>query len=170
MGQGLRCIFLVPESDRLEQVERLRERLDPLHGKVPPHVTLAFPFELEGELAPLIARLRSLAHRLPIPFSLGKPDSRDGALFFPLVLGRTDVTLLHDKIRAWLPAEPGARRAYRPHLTFGRMPPGPISPKVFLEAERVLPCSGVLHGLVLERIGEADQSIPEFQLPEPPAA
>jgi 2'-5' RNA ligase len=161
-----RCVFLVAETSRLEALQRLRARLDPLYGKVPPHVTLVFPFEPEASLEPLMARMRSLAHRLPIPFSLGLPDSREGTLFFPLVLGRSETQLLHEKLYACLPPGRLPNLAYRPHLTVGKVPAGRAAARAFRDAERLLPCTGALTHLVLERIGPEGESLVEVRIPE----
>jgi hypothetical protein len=158
-------VFLVAESDRLEAVQRLRARFDPSFGLVPAHVTLVFPFLPEGGLEALATRLRSLGHRLPIPFSLGSPDSREGTLFCPLVLGRSEATLLHDKLYACLPPELRSPLPFRPHLTLGRVPPGRAASRAFRDAEKLLPFTGTLERLVLERIGPDERSIPEIEIP-----
>jgi hypothetical protein len=41
-----RCIFLQAEGPGLPAIQALRERYDPLAGRVPPHLTLVFPFAL----------------------------------------------------------------------------------------------------------------------------
>ncbi|HEX6971080.1 MAG TPA: 2'-5' RNA ligase family protein, partial [Limnochordia bacterium] len=40
-----RCIFAVVELSPAEPIARLRARFDPLYERVPPHITLVFPFE-----------------------------------------------------------------------------------------------------------------------------
>lgn len=42
----MRCIFLIAESEKLNELQDLRLRVDPLALKVPPHITVVFPFDL----------------------------------------------------------------------------------------------------------------------------
>ena len=49
-----RCVFLIPESEKLSQIQRLRGRMDPLADKLAPHITVVFPCEesiLEHEVS-----------------------------------------------------------------------------------------------------------------------
>lgn len=41
------CIYAQFQSDELSIVEEIRKKYDPLFNKIPPHITLVFPFHFE---------------------------------------------------------------------------------------------------------------------------
>jgi len=157
------CIYLLPEPGRLDEIQRLRRRCDPLAGKLPPHVTVVFPFAPDrapGQLAGLLERQRIF---LPIRFALEAPVADSRFLYFPLGPGREAVTALRAAVHAALPGL-GPALPYLPHLTFGRLDAG-VDPGAALRAgRRLLPAAGVLRRLVLERIGDDESSITEWEL------
>ena len=160
----MHCIFLLPETDQLPQLQWLRDKYDPLAGKIPPHITLVFPGQLDGDRTRLAALLDRQAPSLPIRFSLGAPVAQESYLYFPLVEGRAQVAALNDALYAALPPGLRADIPYHPHLTFGRLGPGQDAAAMLREAEAVLPCSGLAGRMVLERIGADDESIFEHEV------
>ena len=159
--QGLRCIFLVAESEKLQDLQDLRLRLDPLALDVPPHITVVFPFDLPMPTRDLQGLLMAARPRSPIAFSLGAPTVLGEALAFPVEQGAWDIAALHDRLYGGLPARPA--EPYYPHLTFGRAVPGRASRSHLDLARSLLPFHGMVRRLVLERIGEDGESIPEFE-------
>lgn len=47
INKGKRDILIFPQFDKMEEIEKARKQYDELYGIVPPHITLAFPFENE---------------------------------------------------------------------------------------------------------------------------
>jgi 2'-5' RNA ligase len=158
-----RCIFLTPATAQWDRLQRLRLSFDPLAEKLPPHITVVFPFRSPWPREQLAAVLERHASALPIPFSLGPPAARDGWLQFPLARGAAEVARLHDAIHGDLPAGLRADLPYVPHLTFGRIRPARNPASILGEAAQALPCDGLLGRLVLERIGASGTSIIEWE-------
>jgi 2'-5' RNA ligase len=158
-----RCIFLVPETDRLERIQRLRSRHDPLADAVPPHLTVVFPFTIDWPPERLAALLDGQAKALPIPFAFGEPVERDGWMYFPLTRGAAQVAALHTALYALLPPRLRSDRPFVPHVTFGQRSGRPAR-DALREAAEVLPCMGTLRRMVLERIGRQGLSILEHEV------
>lgn len=159
-----RCVFLVPESSKLADLQALRLRFDPLAGKVPPHLTVVFPFVLDWTLDRLSALLDRQRPSLPIPLTLGNPVLMNDFLFFPLENGRDAVARMHDQLYALLPVGARSPIPYVPHVTFGRRCDGLGTAATLREAEHILPFEAVARRLVLERIGEEEESEIEYEV------
>jgi 2'-5' RNA ligase len=156
----MRCIFLVPESEKIDELQELRLRLDPLALKVPPHITVVFPFDLPMPQADLAALLTAAGPMLPIAFSLGAPMVMGDSLVFPTTLGSGEIVALHGLLHSGLPSQLRPNGPFLPHLTFGRTTQGRIH---LDQGRKLLPFHGVARRLVLERIGDDDESIAEFE-------
>lgn len=159
-----RCIFLALESLKWAELQALRLRFDPLARKVPPHITVVFPFVLDWNRDRLSALLDQQRPSLPIPFTLGKPVLMDDFLFFPLQTGREAVARMHDQLHASLPAGVRSPVPYVPHVTFGRRCEDPGAAAILREAEGILPFEASSRRLVLERIGEEEDSEIEHEV------
>jgi 2'-5' RNA ligase len=155
---------MIPEGEKLNQIQNLRLKFDPLAEKVPPHITVVFPFELNWRRERLSAILDMQVMAVPIAFSLGEPTERDGYMYFPLIRGFAQVSLLHNTMYSLLPSRLLSDFPYKPHLTFGRLYPGQKDCDAMEEAAKVPPCSGVIRRMVLERIGALDESILEHEI------
>jgi 2'-5' RNA ligase len=158
------CLFLVPESDRLPQLQELRLRYDPLAQLLPPHITVVFPFDAAlygGALRSLLERQRP---PLPMPFALGQPQVKGDCLYFPLGVGREAVLALTKGLYAELPASLALEDTHVPHVTFGRLETGQDAAATIRAAEAIIPLAGVCRRLILERIGANGESHPELEL------
>ena len=116
-----RYLYLRPEHPRLPWIQDLRRRYDPLAEKVPPHLTVVFPFPDPRSPTRLVSLLNEFLPTRTFSFSLSGPV-RDGEyLYFPVDEGKEMLAILHDALYEALPPgllSPG--RPYVPHLTFGR--------------------------------------------------
>lgn len=159
----MRCIFLAVESGKVDELQELRRRLDPLAAKVPPHITVVFPFDLSMPQADLEAILAAAAPMLPIGFDLGAPKVMEASLVFPLARGSREIVALHDLLHSGLPPRMRPAGRFRPHLTFGRGGQGQACLGHLAQGRNLLPFQGVARRLVLERIGENGESLVEFE-------
>ncbi|MBC8141206.1 MAG: 2'-5' RNA ligase family protein [Armatimonadetes bacterium] len=124
------CIYLRPDfslSDS-ERLANFRARFDPLHGKIPPHITLVFPFALaEGDAGFAVETTRRIAERfVQFPATFGAPIlSSDGYALLPLARGAGAVRDLHNALYATetFALFLNTDIAYVPHVTIGRTAP-----------------------------------------------
>ena len=60
VNEGLRDILIFPELDDVSLIQDIREEYDELANIVPPHITLAFPFDSEITNGELDKRLKKI--------------------------------------------------------------------------------------------------------------
>lgn len=160
----MRCLFLVAESGKLDELQDLRLRFDPLALKVPPHITVVFPFDLTIPRQVMEGLMASVRSHLPIRFTLGVPKVMGESMVFPTALGSHDLIALHDRLHSGLPDLLRPAGPYLPHITYGRALESDAG-RIGLELGRsLLPVHGVARRLVLERIGDNDASILEYEV------
>ena len=79
-NKGKRDVIIIPEFSNVQVIEKIREKYDELYGIVPPHITLAFPFDsdipddiLKSRLTEIAAGFKPFKIRLKgISFALDK--------------------------------------------------------------------------------------------------
>jgi 2'-5' RNA ligase len=156
-----RAIHIFPVLPELSDIEAVRASYDPLAGKIAPHVTLAFPFELELRADELAAHVR-LATETTAPFELtvGCPESKEaGYVWLPVMKGRTQVLHMHDQLYTGvLGGFRSGAHAYEPHLTVAHVPGSKVADA--FRAAQTLNIAGVawIDRVVVERIAENDLS------------
>jgi hypothetical protein len=148
------CIFLVAESEKLDELQELRLRFDPLAMKVPPHITVVFPFELSIPQTELEALLTAAGPMLPIGFALGEPVVMGDSLVFPTTRGTQEIVALHDRLHSGLPAQLRPAGPFLPHLTFGRDGHGRTRRTHLQHGRNLLPFQGMARRLVLGPLRE----------------
>lgn len=106
------------------EILSVRGRLDPLARKVPPHITLVFPFESGMSNFDLEAHLRELVAQSP-GFSVvlqGITAYENEFLFLNIKRGNDAVIQLHDALYSGALATHRVRRhTFVPHVTVGRV-------------------------------------------------
>lgn len=119
-----RSIMLIPRFARVDLIEDIRSRFDPLHGKVAPHITIVFPFEspiLNHQLEEHVAACASET----APFDLvamGASGFQDEWLFLNIKKGNDQIIRLHDALyEGVLASFYSHRHCYIPHITLGRL-------------------------------------------------
>lgn len=119
----LRAIHLVPEFTSSSALQRVRMAHDPLAGKIPPHITLVFPFQSDltpVALAQHAGEVTSSAEAFPV--ALGRPQMRrNGLIWLPVTEGRAEVVSLNQQLyREPLSAFQSLGLPYEPHVTIAR--------------------------------------------------
>ncbi len=70
-----RAILIIPKIANSDDIQRVRLSFDPLAEKVPPHVTLVFPFESTMPTDILMQHVRAVTSSIkPFKISLGNAD------------------------------------------------------------------------------------------------
>ncbi|WP_175987584.1 2'-5' RNA ligase family protein [Bacillus sp. Marseille-Q1617] len=116
------CIF--PEFHNVEEIEVLREKYDPLHSFIPPHITLVHPFKSNLTQHQLIEHINScLVGIKPFEFRLqnvtGAPDHY---LFLNVKKGNDSIIELRDRLYSGILEKYLVRDlSYMPHLTVGKL-------------------------------------------------
>src|ERR1043166_578349 len=118
------CILLFPKVTNGDQIDRYRERFDPLAQKIAPHVTLVFPFELTNLENDALAQ--HVAERIQgigaFDLELSLPAVLDGGyIYLGINSGARQIRRLHDSLytgflRAFLRTDVD----FVPHITIGR--------------------------------------------------
>lgn len=118
-----RAIHIFPEFENKHLIEEVRKKFDPLHGLVPPHITLVFPFESEIQTLRLEKHVRdTLVGVCPFPIQLKEITATlDNHLFLNVKKGNDNIIELHDRLYSGLlNGFLNRRYTYIPHLTVGR--------------------------------------------------
>ncbi|MFW8052115.1 2'-5' RNA ligase family protein [Vagococcus fluvialis] len=115
-----KSILLIPKFKNIEFIESIRKKYDPLYNKVPPHITLVFPFETNIENNIIIKHIESsLKHFQIVHFSLdGFSYFKNGYVFWNVIEGRDALVKMNKQLYSGILA-PFKRTTiqYNPHIT-----------------------------------------------------
>ena len=125
INKGKRDVIIIPTFSNVQILETIRKKYDELYGIMPPHITLAFPFDsdisnddLERKLTEIASDFKPFKIRLKgISFGF---DTRVNTyyIFLDFIQGEEIITAIHKRIYSdilheELPFE------YKPHITLG---------------------------------------------------
>lgn len=143
------------------EVSELRKARDPLGEKIPPHITVVFPFvdEMAGET--LLEHVeKCLEKACPIDFALGSAEIGPGGyIWLPVMKGKDEIVRLHGILHTGpLLRHRSALHEYVPHVTVARTS-FELMATAHAEASR-LPANlqGTLDKIVVESIAPDDSS------------
>lgn len=118
-----RAIHIFPSFQSIENIQEIRNRHDPLSDKIPPHITLVFPFESSIPHNDILDHIKSVAEHIP-PFSLTLRDvtgSGGEFLFLNVKKGNDYLIQIHDDLyKGILESYRNPHFTYLPHITLGR--------------------------------------------------
>ncbi|CAN7368625.1 2'-5' RNA ligase family protein [Rossellomorea sp. LjRoot5] len=118
-----RAIHIFPSFHSVEKIQEIRNRYDPLSDKIPPHITLVFPFESFIPQSEILAHIESVAKHIS-PFSLTLKDVTGFGgefLFLNVKKGNDFLIELHDELyKGILAPYRDPHFTYSPHITLGR--------------------------------------------------
>ncbi len=162
---SLRTIMIFPQFEKLELINEIRKKYDPLAHLVRPHITLVFPFESSmsnDELAEILEeRLRFIK---PFVLELGgismQEDTFGNYLFLDVVKGGEEINRIHRILYDNEFKEFDFGYPYCPHLTLGKLP----SSKDLIDAYDAIKNERhqfvtVVHKISVEMIGDREESI-----------
>lgn len=125
INKGKRDVIIIPAFSNVQTLETIRKKYDELYGIVPPHITLAFPFDSDISNEDLKCKLSDIASDFK-PFKIKLKgisfwfDNRVNTnyIFLDFIQGEEMIKALHKRIysdifQEELPFE------YKPHITLG---------------------------------------------------
>jgi 2'-5' RNA ligase len=157
-----RAIHIFPSFQSVDKIQEIRNRYDPLSDKIPPHITLVFPFESSIPSVDILVHIKSVAeHMSPFHMTLKDVTGSGGEfLFWNVKKGNDFLIQLHDELYEGILAPyRNPRYTYSPHITLGR----PGNSEEYINAlEEYQDWRDTFHTVVkeitLEEIGEDDVS------------
>ncbi len=148
-------------------VEQVRFKHDPLYGKIPPHVTLVFPFTSEMTMEQCQHHMsRILKDFNPFQITLeGTKVAEDGCLFWLVKDGKEIIRQLNLKLYSGpLKEYRSTAHHYIPHITIGRFEDLEKAKAVQNEFAQLIkePVTLTVDRITLETVGENEASIVEY--------
>lgn len=125
INKGKRDILIFPQFTNIEKIENIRKQYDELYKILPPHITLAFPFESSMSNDELKDRLMQVLKSVE-PFeivmsgvSLHKDENiKTNYIFLNIVSGMKEIKILHNEIYEKVLNQKMSFE-YIPHITLG---------------------------------------------------
>lgn len=125
INKGKRDILIFPQFTNIEKIENIRKQYDELYKILPPHITLAFPFESSMSNDELKDRLMQVLKSVE-PFeivmsgvSLHKDENiKTNYIFLNVVSGVKEIKILHNEIYERVLNQKMSFE-YIPHITLG---------------------------------------------------
>ena len=123
MNKGKRDILIFPKFKNINNIQKLRNKYDPLANLIPPHITIAYPFSDNISNEELIKKLTNLLKNFN-PFTIvfkGLSLSKDNYIFLNCVKGNQEIIELHNEIyKQIIPTHLKKSIKYIPHITLGK--------------------------------------------------
>ncbi|MBN1412760.1 MAG: 2'-5' RNA ligase family protein [Spirochaetales bacterium] len=164
----LRSILLFPRFDQMEMIQEIREKYDPLYGKIDPHITVVFPFDSDTPNNGLKKQIQdALPDKTRLNISTGRiAYTKDNFIILPVEDGAERIFGMHDALYARVFTQfLNKKLEYLPHITVGYFNDGYILYKTMKELsgfdERF---TTVIEKITVESIGEDDESRIEFTI------
>ena len=159
-----RDILIIPNFEYIEEIQEIRKKYDELYKIIPPHITLAFPFEDKISNEDLKIKLKELLKDVK-PFKVrckGVSLEEDKNvetfyIFLNILEGKEIIKDLNKKIYTEILNKPIIEN-YKPHITFGNT----NNPNENIELDKEF--ETVVDRIIVERIGENEESIIEFEI------
>ncbi len=165
INKGKRDILLFPEFSNIEKIQKIREKYDELADIIFPHITIAFPFELENGKDDLREKIKSILKEQECiaPFKIKckgislKWDDNISKyyIFLNISQGREQIVKLHSLMYKYV-LEKEFKYSYEPHITLGCV--NKIE-DFNIELNDSFEC--IIDKIYVERIGENEESIIE---------
>ena len=123
MNKGKRDILIFPKFKNINNIQKLRNKYDPLANLIPPHITIAYPFSDNISNKELIKKLTNLLKNFN-PFTIifkGISLSKDNYIFLNCIQGNQEIIELHNEIyKQIIPSHLKNSIKYIPHITLGK--------------------------------------------------
>ena len=152
------CIYCTPQCSELQKLQEIREHFDPLADHIPPHITLVFPFQFEGDLAKHV----EMALRAVKPFKLSFDSvshEQEDYVFLNVGEGKEAVVDAHDRLYAGPLVEYHREDIpYIPHVTLGRLSAQEFESNREHFEDVSLPIVASINTVVIEKILADDSS------------
>ncbi|MBP3595937.1 MAG: 2'-5' RNA ligase family protein [Clostridia bacterium] len=165
-NKGKRDILIIPKFNNIDKIQSIREKYDELFDKIGPHITLAFPFKREISSEQLKKQLLYIAKDFK-PFKVKckgislRKDERVNTyyIFLNIVEGKEIINEINYKIYKNILNNIDIKKYnYEPHITLGNT--NNLNEKIELNEE----FETIINSIVVERIGDNEESIIEFEI------
>lgn len=164
INKGKRDILIFPQFTNIEKIENIRKQYDELYKILPPHITLAFPFESSMFNEELKDRLMQALKSVK-PFeivmsgvSLHKDENiKTNYIFLNVVSGVKEIKILHNEIYEKVLNQKMSFE-YIPHITLGITENDQIEFKMNDEFKTIVT------KVFVEEIGENEESNVLFEV------
>lgn len=166
INKGKRDILIFPKFSNIEAIQKIREEHDELAFLVPPHITVAFPFEKDISNEMLKSSIEEIISGVN-PFKVVckgitlRKDERVNAtyIFLDILEGKDTIQAIHDNIYSKLLPEIDIKKYnYVPHITLGTLKEE--NEEIILEDT----FETIIDKVYVESIGENEESIIEFSI------
>ncbi|PGH82781.1 2'-5' RNA ligase [Bacillus anthracis] len=165
----MRIILFFLNNMSIDKIENIRRKHDPLFRLIPPHITIVFPFKSNISSDALKSHILNLSKgvgKIEIEFA-NHITSVGNYLFLEVEGGRKQIEELHDMLYTG-PLIQFLKEdiPYIPHVTVGRKESAELAAEVAKDIHSFpekLQC--VINRISVERIGENEESIIEFEVP-----
>ncbi|BCB04301.1 2'-5' RNA ligase family protein [Bacillus sp. KH172YL63] len=156
------AVHLFPRAEQIANIQEIRRQYAPLSDKIPPHVTLVFPFTPHHSAADILLHVRSAADRTP-PFHVtfeGVSPSDGGYIFLNVIKGADSIISLHDELyRGLLSRFLNHQYPYTPHMTLGRLESELDFHRALLDCkDKVESFSVLVEDIIVEEIDDEEYS------------
>lgn len=164
INKGKRDILIFPQFTNIEKIENIRKQYDELYKILPPHITLAFPFESSMSNDELKDRLMQVLKSVE-PFeivmsgvSLHKDENiKTNYIFLNVMSGVKEIKILHNEIYEKVLNQKMSFE-YIPHITLG------TTENEQIEFELNNKFKTIVTKVFVEEIGENEESNVLFEV------
>ena len=164
INKGKRDILIFPQFTNIEKIENIRKQYDELYKILPPHITLAFPFESSmsnDELKDRLMQVLKSVKPLEIVMSgvsLHKDENiKTNYIFLNVVSGVKEIKILHNEIYEKVLNQKMSFE-YIPHITLG------TTENEQIEFELNNKFKTIVTKVFVEEIGENEESNVLFEV------
>lgn len=164
INKGKRTILIFPKFTNINEIQKTRKKYDELYNKIPPHITIVFPFDsdIPNEKLKFIIE-KSLIGIQPFKIKCKgisiKEDKRINTfyIFLNIIEGEDTIKNINKTIYKNL-FNKDVGNDYIPHITLGTT--NNEKEMITLDCE----FSTVIDNITVETIGENEESIIEFKV------
>ena len=166
INKGKRDILIFPKFKNINNIREIRKKYDELFDKIMPHITLAFPFDKDISNEQLKYQLEKITENIE-KFKIkcnGITFKRENEInqyyiFLNIIEGKERIEEIHTQIYDNILNDINIKNYnYDPHITLGCV--NSTDEKVETEEE----FETIIDKIVVERIGEDEESIIEFEI------
>ncbi len=164
INAGKRDILIFPKFKEIEKIQAIRNKYDELANIIPPHITLAFPFnlsisneELKEQLEQILCRYGKVDIACKGISFLKDEKINKYYIFLNIIEGIKTINDIHNDIYEKVLKIPSPSN-YIPHITLGTI--DEIDTNIDLEET----FETTVDNVIVEYIGESEESIIEFKI------
>lgn len=166
INKGKRDILIFPKFNNINKIQNIREKYDELFNVIMPHITLAFPFDSNISNEQLKRELKNIVVDIE-PFKIKckgivlRKDERINTyyIFLNIVEGKEIIQKIHFQIYKKILKDVDIKKYNNePHITLGCTD----NPNLKIEIDDEF--ETMINSIVVEQIGENEESIIEFEI------